>query len=381
MPKNKKLKDVKMKAEFFIYLLVEFCISRLSIRSSFLVGEFLGSIFYRMAPRYRAIVRRNLAIMGSTSPLYHSPSDDEIEEVFRKGGGNLVSAICSSRKSQADALACLKVRGDKKVTEALQHSGAMVVLGHMGNWELLTQFTDSSFTSAPIGALYRPLNNPYMNELVLKRRAQSGMTLISSRNPAFSIFKLLKKNGLFCVLSDQKIGDRGVVTNFGGLTTNCTRLPLTIHEKAKVPVFVMSMVSTEAGIWEMEFKRIEEPSQQSILDELSLSLKQSLPDCFWFQDRWVEQIRPEYLPTDSQSQVFQDKKRICILESKELLHNNKELAWLETNNFILLDWSAGDSPLDAYYAIGHSDTFKDACKKGGLKKSYMDIAYARKLGN
>ena len=369
---NKKSLRARLqwKAEAIGFKTFELILRPWSLPSLYLLGELLGTIFFRFSTAYRAIVSRNLAVMLSDTELI-SPTNEQIEKVFRKNGGNLVTTLASGIRTPQELNKSVEIEGSEEINKDLQSSGVILVLAHMGNWELLTKCAHKMYPNSLIGALYRTLNNPHMNDLILERREKEGMRLISAKNPAFSIFKLLKKRGLMCILSDQKIGARGTYTPFFGKMTQCTRLPITLHEKTKVPVYTLSMKSLDAGHWKLLFSKIENPTQESIMHSLSSTMKESISDCFLFQDRW--QALPNQQRIEAESE-FQAKPLVAILEDKNFLTIYPEIKkLLPEEQYKLHFWNEGDSPANAYCAIGESKEFKKACLRVGIKRGFSDV--------
>lgn len=362
---------LKWKGEVLAYLLVELLLSRFSLYTVYRLGEFLGSIVYRFSSKYRGIVRRNLMMSLGNDGLV-PPDDSLVEEAFTRNGGNLLTTVSAGRMNATELYNHLEVEGEDVIEKALESSGAIVMLAHMGNWEILTKLTDYLKADTPFGALYRPLNNPIMNDLILQRRKEAGMELISARRPIKKIQELIQKKGVMCILSDQKIGNKGTVTSFFGRPTPCTRLPILLHEMNGVPLFTVAMITTEPGKWKLSISPVNNPTQQGAMDALSLAMSQSLPDCFWFQDRWQETPHGYIFPQENEyeSTHYAHKPLPGIIESRTLLTEYPELfKALPEEYYPLSFWDEGAVPDMCYYAVGNGKSFKEACNKVGLKKA------------
>ena len=186
MSKKPITKILQWKSEYLGYLLLEFLLSRFSLYTVYRLGEFLGLILCKVSPYYRGIVKRNLMMTLGKDDIV-DPPDSAVEEVFMRNSGNMLTTLATGRKKITDISQYLEIRGENEVEASLENTGVILIMGHMGNWEILTKMTHGFDTTNTLGALYRPLNNPYMNELILKRRKASGMELISRRNPIKSI--------------------------------------------------------------------------------------------------------------------------------------------------------------------------------------------------
>ena len=347
----------------------ELFLSWWSLPTLFSLGERLGSLFYHISPYYRGIVRRNLSFMLPKERLSHGkPTSQQVKEVFTRNGGNMLTTLAAGRKSSEELNKCLTITGLEELEATAKEAGALLILAHMGNWEILTRCAGWEQYQDRLGALYRPLNNPYMNDLVLQRRESAGMKLISARNPIYPILKILKNKGIMCILSDQKIGGKGTPVNFFGRITPCTRLPHMVHERTKAPLFTVSMYATTPGSWQLDLKQIEGGTQQDIMNALANAMQKSLPDCFLFQDRWQE--FPKLFKDSSGSPLTSLTPLPGIIEQSSFLESYPELReLLPPEQYPLLKWDKGDSPEGAYFAIGSSPKFIKDCKKVGLKKA------------
>lgn len=93
--------------------------------------------------------------------------------------------------------------------------GVLFATAHMGNWEL-SAFAHGWLTE-PMNVVVRPLDNPYIDEFVERRRALSGNRIIAKKDAAREILKALKRNEPVGILIDQNAGlDDGVFIDFFG---------------------------------------------------------------------------------------------------------------------------------------------------------------------
>jgi len=88
---------VSWRIEYLCYRVLERILCCFSLASVYHFGELIGSIHYRISPRYRAIVKRNLRVVMGMGPELATPSDIDIETVFRRNGGNLLSTIVAHK--------------------------------------------------------------------------------------------------------------------------------------------------------------------------------------------------------------------------------------------------------------------------------------------
>src|SRR5262249_17051954 len=84
-----------------------------------------------------------------------------------------------------------------------QQRGAIVITGHIGNWELLAAYF--GLKGYPIAAVARRIYDPRINALLLGFRGDNGVQTILRESPSSSreILKVLNHNGMLAMLIDQ----------------------------------------------------------------------------------------------------------------------------------------------------------------------------------
>src|SRR5262249_25368898 len=86
---------------------------------------------------------------------------------------------------------------------------------HLGNWELSA--LAHALLASPMNVVVRPLDNPYIDSLVERRRSLTGNRLIGKRDFARSILKALAANEAVGILIDQNAAAaEGVFIDFFG---------------------------------------------------------------------------------------------------------------------------------------------------------------------
>ncbi len=96
-----------------------------------------------------------------------------------------------------------------------QGKGVLSVVAHFGNWELMTVAVP--LLARPMQIVYRPLDNPVMDNLLGWSRTKHGNTLIPKGGSGKRIIRLLRENHVIGILSDQNVDTReGVFVDFFG---------------------------------------------------------------------------------------------------------------------------------------------------------------------
>ncbi len=166
-------------------------------------------------PRLRHAAERNfsLALPG----LDAAQRADIIAGVFRSIARVLLSFARCPSIARGDLSRWIRWEGAEH-WEAAQARGRGVLFAtaHLGNWEL-SAFAHA-LLSGPMHVVVRPLDNPYIDALVERRRALSGNRPIFKKDFARSILKALAANQAVGILIDQNASaDSGIFVDFFGL--------------------------------------------------------------------------------------------------------------------------------------------------------------------
>lgn len=123
--------------------------------------------------------------------------------------------------------------------------GALFFSAHFGNWELT--ITAFAILERPVNFIYRPLDNPILEDLFTYVRICNGGKHLPKDRSMMKIFRSIKKNEIVGILIDQNVTrQQGVFVDFFG-RPSCTTDGLAIlalHTKAPViPAFMIRMES------------------------------------------------------------------------------------------------------------------------------------------
>jgi KDO2-lipid IV(A) lauroyltransferase len=172
-------------------------------------------------PRLRRIAERNLT--------FAYPEKDAawrrrtIDGVFASIGRLLVVFARLPRIHTENIGEWIRYEGFEHYRRAKERgAGVLFATAHLGNWEL-SAYAHALLTE-PMSVVVRPLDNPLIDDIVEKRRALSGNTLLSKRDFARSIFQALRKNEPVGILVDQNSSaENGAFVPFFG-TLACANL-------------------------------------------------------------------------------------------------------------------------------------------------------------
>jgi len=210
------------------------------IRQQVCVALFL--LFYHVSPRRRLIAIHNL------KRAFPEKSMNEIINIAKGAYRNM--AIVAADFAEIPKLTpenydkLIEVEGLEHCRKALeQNRGLLIFGGHFGNWELGAIVMSLAIKPAVI--IYRPLDNPLLENLVTWVRTCTDNIPVAKDHAMRKMIRHLKQNDILGVMIDQNFSvTEGVFVDFFGRPA-CTTIGLAllaIHTGAPViPGFVIRL--------------------------------------------------------------------------------------------------------------------------------------------
>ena len=288
--------QIQWKAEYFLFRTVETIARCIPPSWCYQLGAVSGDLAYRFATKRRDAVVRNLqAAFGNEK------SHEEIvtlsREVFRRNIANVAASIKTATMPRDKIRKHLNIEGLDELQPLIDSGkGIIAVLAHMGNWEILAQVGQFASPENPSGALYRPLNNPYLDALIKKRRESQKNVTFSRRDKLIAPTKHLKERGILGILTDQRVGRRGILVPFFGRVTPYTPLPDLLKRRTDASLIGIAVITDAPGRWTVRYflpvSHDEKTNSADIAYITEQVMRQSPADCFWLHDRWKLSRKP-----------------------------------------------------------------------------------------
>lgn len=279
-----------------IYRCLETTFGLIPISLCYRLGQWIGTLSYYIASNRRASVLRNLTI-AYADQLSQEEINQLAKDVFATNGGNLLSSVKSATMSKNAVQKCVTIEGGEILEQfAKENNGAILVLPHMGNWEVGARLNELTYGDRSSGAMYRPLNNPYIDNLVKRRREASGTQLFARKDSMPDALQLIRDGGILGILADQRAGKAGIITPFFGRLTSFAPLPDIYKRRTKCGIISLSIESVSPGHWKATYKA--EATKETKLNTADIAgiierlMNVSPADCFWMQDRWKLERKP-----------------------------------------------------------------------------------------
>ena len=165
-------------------------------------GGALGRAVYVVDGFHRRIALTNLAHAFPTRSA--SERRAVARGMFAHFGRLLLELIKFGALSDAQMLSRIETDGEERVQQAYQHGrGVLFFTGHFGYWEM--QAIAQPLRVRPVSVLARPLDNPYLHELLERIRTRTGNSVIYRQGAIRKVMRELAANRGVALLIDQHL--------------------------------------------------------------------------------------------------------------------------------------------------------------------------------
>ena len=181
--------------------------------------------------------------------------------------------------------------GVEFLEKAISNEQPVILLsGHFGNYDVIR--AKLIRRGMRLGALYRPLNNLWLNKVYLKAISETGEPLFPRSNPGFTqMLRYIKCGGSIALLIDQHM-DGGLPTSFFGKPAFTSSAAAKLSIKYGMPLIPIYAIRQPQGnhftIWTdepIEFTN-ELEMTQAFNDNLELVIREHMDQWSWPHRRW-----------------------------------------------------------------------------------------------
>lgn len=137
-------------------------------------------------------------------------------------------------------------------------TGAILVTGHYGNWEVCGAALAAR--GVPVDAVARRQDNPLMDRLINESRTRLGMTVIPMGGATKRSLRSLREGRAVGLVADQDARERGVFVPFFGRRASTYRGPAVLALRSGAPVFVTSATRVPDGRYEVRVRPVPVPT-------------------------------------------------------------------------------------------------------------------------
>jgi KDO2-lipid IV(A) lauroyltransferase len=185
------------------------------------------------------------------------------------------------------------------VAEELRRKGKglIVVIGHLGNWEVVGLAICKA--GHPLNSLARPIENPWIDAYLTRFRTSTGQKIIPKHHALGEMVRVLHRNEILIVQVDQNAKSAGVMTDFLGQPASTHRSPALLSLKYGTPIVVANIYREKNlhhcvlsdPLLPEDFRGAADPVQaltQAYTSKFEECVRAHPEQWFWVHDRWKE---------------------------------------------------------------------------------------------
>ena len=268
---------------FFFFKLLGY---KISSNLGFLIGRLFGPIF-----RSKSLIVENL----KKSKISIKQNYNEVASNVLGNYGRIFSEypfLKSFRNGQLNNF--IEINGKNYLENILKEKKRVVFIsGHFNNFELMAMQIEK--VGIELSAIYRPLNNVFLNKTMEKIRTQYICKNQIKKGMAGTrqVIRNLKKGSSVALMIDQRVREGSKVKFFGNLATTTT-IPAQLIKKYKCELVPIYIERKEKYYFKMHISKPIKVNTKKTTQEITLFLNTVLekmilknPDQWiWTHDRW-----------------------------------------------------------------------------------------------
>ena len=279
---------------FFQFLLIIISFVIFKILGPSLSSKLGGKIFEIIGPFFRSkkIIHSNIL---KAFPEIDNKKINELSRLMWNNYGRVFAEYIFIKEFRSGKLSSnIQIEGQEILEEIVKFNKQVVfVSGHLSNFELMAMHLEK--TGIKLAAIYRPLNNFFLNGImekirekyICKNQIKKGIAGLKE------LITLKKQNLSTALMIDQRVSE-GILSKFFNNDALTTTIPAQLVKKFNIPVVTVFIQRTK----DLNFKIIvnkpiyfnEDDSIQNITDKLNKILERmilKIPDQWiWSHNRW-----------------------------------------------------------------------------------------------
>ena len=260
----------------------------------YMFSNFLGFLIHWVL-RYRTeIVRENL------NRVFPEKTSEELDQItkfyYRYVADMMVEQIKSFSISEKEAVKRCRAINPELTNEYFDKNQSLImILGHNENWEWPALSGSAQVKHRP-AAIYKPLNDKYLNNWTTNNRSRFGCLLLTMKETYSYYESKPKELTLNAFIADQSPGNIKNVhwVDFFGHKTAFLPGPALISIKHNIPIVYCNIRKVKRGYYAIEFEKfVDDPSKYSPIEitqkfaqRLEKQILENPHSWLWSHRRW-----------------------------------------------------------------------------------------------
>tara|TARA_Y100000816_G_scaffold291585_1_gene283386 strand:- start:754 stop:1608 length:855 start_codon:yes stop_codon:yes gene_type:complete len=276
--------------QFFIIYILFILFKIIGFKASSNLGFFLGK---NLGPLFRSKV----SIINNLKKAKIDGNYENIASNVLGNYGRIFAEYVHLKNFRNDNLKkYISVDGFEHLIKIKNNKEKVIFIsGHFNNFELMAMYIEKA--GIDCAAIYRPLNNPYLNKIMEKIRARDicKNQIKKGRAGTREIVKLLTKGTSIALMIDQRVREGEKVKFFNHLATTTT-IPAQLIKKYKCNLVPIYIERNNKNFFKLYISKPIKFNDNKSTFEISLFINKilekmilkNIDQWIWTHDRWKE---------------------------------------------------------------------------------------------
>lgn len=290
--------------DYAVYVVVRLIITFIQILPyawGMKLADGLAWVAYHFNRRHRLVAMDNLERAFGDQ---HTPAERDriVRNVYRHFCRMLIDMLHLPRRLQAGTLRDLFEfdRAGEFLDQVLCDRPAMVVTGHLGNWEAAGFFL--GLVGCKMYPIARAIDNPYLDAWLRDFRERTGQSVLDKNEDYGRIQEVLAGGGILVTLCDQDAGTRGHFVDFFGRPASTHKAIALLSLEYDVPLVITAVVvAPDSGKFRVLIADRIDPREYAGQSDAGLAITRRFTAAmermvreypeqyFWLHRRWKHQ--------------------------------------------------------------------------------------------
>jgi KDO2-lipid IV(A) lauroyltransferase len=250
-------------------------------------GSLMGFVGYLIDVRHRRIAMDNLACAFGPD-LGVRRARRIVRACWGHFGRITLDTLCFPRFDRDAVGRVVHYEGLEHIRTAYaKRKGVLLFSGHFGHWELTALM--QGFIDLPLALVARPLDNPWLEQLLARLRGLSGNRVIHKRRAVREILRALRVADGVAIVLDQDARRDGIFVPFLGRPASTTPTLALVALRTGAPVVPSYSLPREDGSYTIVY---EPEVDVRATGDLDADVRRVTAECTAHIERWVRE-RPE----------------------------------------------------------------------------------------
>lgn len=237
--------------EYALFRLLLFAVRIVPISFSCFIGRQLGKLAFLILKKRRELTISNIRVARENGFFKSEIDPRQLAKRAWEHIGMVGSEFLYYYERKPEVFKkAVRFEGEENLKRILaQNKGAILVSGHLGNWELLG--VSLIYWGFKINPIVKFQSNGLVDKIIQDNRRSLGMGLIDKRGFLRPILAAFKRNEIVSFLMDQATNKNGVLVKVFGKETSIPKGAAEFALKTGVPVFLARCLRERPGHYQV----------------------------------------------------------------------------------------------------------------------------------